>query len=500
MIYLNEKKYCYNPQQNFNTGGFGSVYKGTRVTDGLPVAIKVISKKHFKGQNAPQMQEAYLREIKMQKMATDLQLPFFVVYIDNFKDDINVYLIMEYCECDLNVYVASHVISELKALDITFQICLGLKFLHSNHITHRDIKPPNILLKDHYFKIGDFGCAKASEQLKTMTGTFGYMAPEFYGSKNSFTPKIDIWALNTCLYFMLTKKLYFQGDNIVEMLKTLKEREFKIEPELSSLRPETKDLLKKGYLKDPGQRPDVCAYLEHPAFDFLRAKYKKFLDPNLDTRSPGGSKDPDDFFSPERPKGQLIGFGKNVNYISWLSNFQNNNRLYLRLAKELMNSGSSPVLAFLLHKRAAQNIIDLDRCLSRGEPPRFRNFAKIKFEPEEWNACCESGHFVNLRSVIREEAAAYKNRFLEACKKLNKEFLGGADVSAELGSDEPLFLAEYCCELIEERMIVLGNEPSPDFDYILRLAQSIFRFEGDFADDMVFYYLRVKEAVSADGK
>ncbi len=53
-------------------------------------------------------------------------------------------------------------LSENQALELIFQVGLGLKYLHSVHITHRDIKPENILMKNGVLKIADFGFASNS--------------------------------------------------------------------------------------------------------------------------------------------------------------------------------------------------------------------------------------------------------------------------------------------------------------------------------------------------
>lgn len=64
-----------------------------------------------------------------------------------------------------------------------FQLVLGIQFIHSNKILHRDIKPQNIFIDENLnIKIGDFGISKilssTGQQCQTMTGTPYYLAPE----------------------------------------------------------------------------------------------------------------------------------------------------------------------------------------------------------------------------------------------------------------------------------------------------------------------------------
>ncbi|CAI0643426.1 unnamed protein product [Colletotrichum noveboracense] len=93
------------------------------------------------------------------------------------------------------------------------QLLGGLRALHDAGITHRDLKPLNVLLdKEHNVKITDFGVSKQARDrvqttMSTGTGTTGYTAPEvlqvgetFHGN---YTEKADLWSLGCVVYRMI---------------------------------------------------------------------------------------------------------------------------------------------------------------------------------------------------------------------------------------------------------------------------------------------------------
>lgn len=120
---------------------------------------------------------------------------------------------------------------EFKVKAMAGQLLSALKYLHDSRITHRDVKPDNILIysKDPiHVKLTDFGLSKMidSEEtfLRTFCGTLLYCAPEVYseyreydennrrvlrGIERSAQPKqryghaVDIWSLAGVLFYSL---------------------------------------------------------------------------------------------------------------------------------------------------------------------------------------------------------------------------------------------------------------------------------------------------------
>lgn len=91
---------------------------------------------------------------------------------------------------DLNDYINKHGrMEEHLVQEVTRQILRGVLYVHEMGVSHRDLKPDNILVSSEdpiLVKLSDFGLAKVVRNeetfLKTFCGTMLYLAPEVFPS------------------------------------------------------------------------------------------------------------------------------------------------------------------------------------------------------------------------------------------------------------------------------------------------------------------------------
>ncbi|KAI1435062.1 Pkinase-domain-containing protein [Xylaria sp. CBS 124048] len=219
-------------------GAFATVHKVTSKYSGRPYAAKELDKRKFMKNGV--LDQKVENEMKiMQKV----QHPNIVQYVEHLDWDVHQFIIiMEFVEGgDLGKYIQENgAIAETHVKIIAEQLVDALGYLHENKITHRDVKPDNILIHTTnplVVKLTDFGLSKMidTEQtfLKTFCGTLLYCAPEVYNEyasyddygrrtnrknhrtldKERYDHAVDIWSLGGVLFYTLTASPPFPVGN-----------------------------------------------------------------------------------------------------------------------------------------------------------------------------------------------------------------------------------------------------------------------------------------------
>ncbi|EDW99992.2 uncharacterized protein Dyak_GE22767, partial [Drosophila yakuba] len=124
-------------------------------------------------------------------------------------------IIMEFCPYGplQNILKEEQVMLPSRLVSWSKQIALGMQYLHSHKIIHRDLKSPNILIStNEVVKISDFGTSREWNEISTkmsFAGTVAWMAPEVIRNEPC-SEKVDIWSYGVVLWEMLTCEIPYK--------------------------------------------------------------------------------------------------------------------------------------------------------------------------------------------------------------------------------------------------------------------------------------------------
>jgi serine/threonine protein kinase len=153
------------------------------------------------------------------EIRTNQQLhhPGIVHLYDLLSDDNNFYVVMEFCpNSDLYQYILTRGrVPEDEARLFAIQICDTLDYIHALGISHRDMKPENLLIdRDGVVKISDFGLANfmtADGLVNTPCGSPCYASPECLSGYPYDGRTTDMWSVGVITYAMVTGTLPWTG-------------------------------------------------------------------------------------------------------------------------------------------------------------------------------------------------------------------------------------------------------------------------------------------------
>lgn len=228
-------------------GGMGEVYRANDTRLGRNVAIKILPL-HLSSN--PQLRDRFDREARA---ISSLNHPRICTLHDVGHQDGTDFLVMEYLEGEsLDERLRRGPVPLKETLKIGTDVCEALEVAHRAGITHRDLKPGNIMLTKNGAKLMDFGLAKGAvagmagssaapllSAAKTISGpspmsplttagqvvgTIQYMSPEQIEGKEA-DARSDLFALGAVLYEMASGKRPFEGKSQISVASAILEKD-----------------------------------------------------------------------------------------------------------------------------------------------------------------------------------------------------------------------------------------------------------------------------------
>ena len=246
----------------------GEVYRARDTRLDRTVAIKVLPE-HVAAD--PDLKQRFEREAKT---ISSLNHPHICTLYDVGEHEGTAFLVMEYLEGDtLAQRLQKGALPLQQALQVAVEIADALDKAHRQGITHRDLKPGNIMLTKAGAKLLDFGLAKLKQtdqaaggltalptqdapltQQGAILGTFQYMAPEQLEGQEA-DARTDIFAFGAVVYEMVTGKKAFEGKTQASLVTAIMASEPSSISTVQAMSPRALDeIIKTCLAKDTDER------------------------------------------------------------------------------------------------------------------------------------------------------------------------------------------------------------------------------------------------------
>lgn len=223
-------------------GGFGITYLAEQVMLGRKVAIKEFFYRDYcdreegtsyvtlgTSSNRKTVQPFMNKFLKEARTISQLDHPNIIKIHDIFEENNTAYYVMEYIEGEnLSEMVKRQgALPEATAVAYIKKVADALAYIHARSINHLDVKPGNIMLRQHDQQIVliDFGLSKQYDEVGSQTSSTpvgvsqGYAPVEQYspGGVPTFSPSTDIYSMGATLYWLIIGKTPPNANEVLNM-------------------------------------------------------------------------------------------------------------------------------------------------------------------------------------------------------------------------------------------------------------------------------------------
>nr|AAX07512.1 putative serine/threonine protein kinase [Gemmata sp. Wa1-1] len=244
----------YELVRELGRGMYGEVWLARKRSSGIERAIKVLFQ--------PAACDAARRELKSLELVKNLRHPRLLATEDFWVTNNRLYIVMELADGTLRGRLKHYQREGLPGIpaDELFRYIAeaaeGLDYLHDRKITHRDVKPDNILFIHGHAKVADFGLARAYEQpLQSMSfvGSPMYLAPEMWGCKGG--PASDQYSLAVSYVELRQGRPPLPPLPLLELMVAHQEGRFEFAGHISAAE---QVVLRRAMASAPGNRYPSC--------------------------------------------------------------------------------------------------------------------------------------------------------------------------------------------------------------------------------------------------